>query len=161
MKKSTKEKILKFLDELLVVAILMFGGALMFTLVFVKHAKAEQVMVMRSDGKATVGISRYEINRIKLIEDGIKEIKYNLGELSVDKDKDKGEIYIRVTETGERKKVLSLFIISEKGRVYNLNLVHKKAPSMQISIKNKNNYSSSWMEEESYASNNNGESGNG
>ena len=114
--------------------------AILIMLFIPAQANAEQIKAMSNDSEATAVISNYDLSRVKIINDKIKTIRYNNGELSVAEDNDLGEIYIRPTNTGTTKNI-NLFLISEKGNVYKLLLVPKKTPSEQIFIKHRNNYS--------------------
>ncbi|MFC1659306.1 type-F conjugative transfer system secretin TraK [Pseudomonadota bacterium] len=111
----------------------------LFIFLPIKKAQAEQIKTLSNDSETTAIISNYDLSRVKIINDKIKTIRYNNGELSVAEDNELGEIYIRPTNTGTRKNI-NLFLISERGNVYKLLLVPKKVPSEQIFIKHRNSY---------------------
>jgi type-F conjugative transfer system secretin TraK len=147
-------KIFNLISKLIFCAGIIFGIGLVIVFIGIKQAKAEQIKVLSNDSEATAIVSNYDLTRIKIINDKIKKLRYNTGELSVAEDNTLGEIYIRPTNTSAKKNI-NLFLISERGYVYKLLLTPKKVPSEQIFIKHKNTQSTNWIEQGDYNGDNN------
>ena len=122
-----------------------------FIFLTLNNANAEQIKTMTGDDQVSVVISKNDLNRIKLINDRIKLLNYNNGDLITNQNKNLGDVYLRASNFS--KKNINLFITSEKGFVYKLLLTLKDIPSEQIFIKNNKNYYVS-KEGEKYSYNN-------
>lgn len=83
------------------------------------------------DGEIQAFIARDELSRIKVLNDRIKSVRNNDGEVEVVEDVNLGEIYIRPNGNNP----LNMFVTTERNNTYKLLLLPKKAPSEQIFIK--------------------------
>lgn len=93
---------------------------------------ALQEKVVCADSEVEGFISNKELNRIKVSNDRIRAIRANAGELEILEDKHLGDIYVRALTN----KAINLFVSTEKGYTYKLNLLPKKASAEQIVLTN-------------------------
>jgi conjugal transfer pilus assembly protein TraK len=86
------------------------------TLLFGSPATALQI-VDAQDGQTVLGkISRKEITRIAFERGRIRKITGSAGELYLEKDDDKGQIFVRPTDA-QSTKPINLFLTSDRGTV--------------------------------------------
>lgn len=96
-------------------------------------ANAKQTKEVMPDGEIEAFISEGELSRIKVIDDRIKAIRSNQGDLELLEDAKVGEVYIRPVRPG--KAPINIFVTTEKSHTYKLLLIPQKMPSEQIFIK--------------------------
>ena len=128
-------------------------------------AFSAQIKEARADSELTFSISAYDLNRIKVVDDRVKNIKMNEGAFEVIDELDSGEVYIRPirfisssinsslikpssinsgsSDTGLVNPGLSssnstqvIFLTTEKGYTYKLTLISERIPAEQLFIKN-------------------------
>lgn len=98
-------------------------------------AFAAQVYQTQDGGEVSAYVSSDGLSRITLKSDRIKNIKGISGDYQIDKDELRGDIYIKPGKemTGSD---ISLFVTSEKGQTYHLNLSVSDSESQTIEIIN-------------------------
>lgn len=156
--KNKIDKIIKKLISYILSILIKFSIVIIIPIIlsiiatfFLFRANAEQIKTMSGDDQASIVISKTDLNRIKLINDKIKSLKYNQGELIITQDNNLGEVYIRASNF--HKKNINLFITSQKGYVYKLLLTLKNIPSEQIFIKNNRAYYANNLNKDSFDEN--------
>jgi hypothetical protein len=142
-----------------------FGFFVFFSFFVSTSAFSAQIKEARADSELTFSISAYDLNRIKVVDDRVKNIKMNEGEFEVIDELDSGEVYIRpirfisssinpslieprpinsgLSDTGLVNPGLSssnstqvIFLTTEKGYTYKLTLISERIPAEQLFIKN-------------------------
>jgi conjugal transfer pilus assembly protein TraK len=116
--------------KILLAVFLSFGLVLGAT----KATQAMQIKEALSDGEVSAFIAADELSRIKVINDRIKSVKSNEGDLEIIEDANLGELYLRPVK--RNLEPVNIFITTEKNHIYKLLLLPKKTPSEQIFIKN-------------------------
>ena len=96
-------------------------------------ALAVQIKETFPDGEIEAFIAADELSRIKVINNRIKSVRSNEGDVEVVEDASLGEIYIRPTKGG--RSPVNIFVTTERNNTYKLLLVPHKTPSEQIFIK--------------------------
>lgn len=105
---------------------------ILMALCLVNEAYAKQVVKVQDDGEIKVWVSSVELNRIKTVDDRIKNIRGNEGDIEWIADKEIGDLYIK-------PKVLeatNIFITTEKGYTYKIMLQVHDMQAEQIFLKN-------------------------
>ena len=78
-------------------------------LIFANEAKAIQNKELNDGDEFNAVISRSDLNRIKVVNDKIRDIKSNNQELDLSVDEKNGEVYLRVASGYENKPINILF----------------------------------------------------
>jgi hypothetical protein len=97
------------------------------------NALAVQIKETFPDGEIEAFIAADELSRIKVVNNRIKSVRSNEGDVEVVEDASLGEIYIRPTKGGRNP--VNIFVTTERNNTYKLLLVPHKTPSEQIFIK--------------------------
>ncbi|MBS0637000.1 MAG: type-F conjugative transfer system secretin TraK [Verrucomicrobia bacterium] len=97
------------------------------------NALAVQIKETFPDEEIEAFIAADELSRIKVINNRIKSVRSNEGDVEVVEDAALGEIYIRPTKGGRNP--VNIFVTTERNNTYKLLLVPHKTPSEQIFIK--------------------------
>lgn len=105
----------------------------MFLLSFTVFAKD---YALKDNDEIEVIISKNNINRLKVFNDRIKDIRSNSNELIIETDKTSGEIYLKPTYGKDK---IDVFLKTENGFTYKLILKVKDISSQQIFI-NRNDF---------------------
>ena len=116
----------------LFLAIFFSVGAIISTVENIAYAM--QIKDALSDGEVSAFIAADELSRIKVINDRIKSVKSNEGDIEIIEDASLGELYLRPVK--RNLEPINIFITTEKNHIYKLLLLPKKMPSEQIFIKN-------------------------
>lgn len=109
--------------------------AVILFVLFANQAHALQIKEVYEGVEIHANISSNDINRIKVIDDKIRSVRGNAGEIEITKDPELGEVYIRVAKRGY-KKPINLFVTTEKNSTYKLLLSPVSIPSEQIFLRN-------------------------
>ena len=94
--------------------------------------EAKQVITLKGDDEVSVWASTIELNRIKVIDDRVKHIRANEGELELISDQELGEVYIKPKAI----EATHIFITTEKGYTYKVGLKTDQIAAQQIFLKN-------------------------
>ena len=86
---------------------------------------------IKDNEEVEVVISKYNINRLKIFNDRIKDIRVNSNELIIETDKISGEIYLKPVYGKDK---IDIFLKTENGFTYKLILKVKDISSQQIFI---------------------------
>ena len=132
-----------------------FGFFVFFSFFVSTSAFSAQIKEARADSELTFSISAYDLNRIKVVDDRVKNIKMNEGEFEVIDELDSGEVYIRPirfisssinprpinsgsinAKSSSSNSTQVIFVTTEKGYTYKLTLNSERIPAEQIFIKN-------------------------
>jgi conjugal transfer pilus assembly protein TraK len=111
-----------------------------FTLAASASAHALQTITVRDGETVLAKIAQKEVTRIAFEEGRIRKVTGNAGEFTLEKDEDKGQIFIRPTDPAATKPI-NLFISSEHSTV-GLLLQPVDAPSDTIIIRERRDPSS-------------------
>lgn len=95
-------------------------------------ATAQQVIDVAEGDAAIVQISSKDLTRIRIANGHISNIRGNDGELVVDADKDKGEVYIRPTAP---ERPVNVYVTSASGSTYTLLLTPKDIPGSTVVLR--------------------------
>lgn len=106
-----------------------FLGMVLFQ---IEDAFAKQVIKLKADDEVSIWVSNIELNRIQAVDDRVKYIRANEGELELISDKELGEIYIKPKEL----EATHIFITTEKGFTYKVGLKVDQIAAQQIFLKN-------------------------
>lgn len=112
-----------------------YKSLMLCLLLFAPITQAKQTKEVGADGEIEAFISADELSRIKVLNDRIKSIKANQGDMELLEDNNLGEVYLRPAKPG--RVPVNMFITTEKGHTYKLLLIPQKMPSEQIFIKGK------------------------
>lgn len=82
-------------------------------------------------------ISKNDLNRIKVANDKIRDIKSNNQELDLSVDEKNGEVFLRVAN-GYENKPINIFILTQQNQTYKGILYPKAIPAEQIILTNDN-----------------------
>ena len=155
----------QFWTKVFFVSFISFAFFVFFSFFVSTSAFSAQIKEARADSELTFSISAYDLNRIKVVDDRVKNIKMNEGEFEVIDELDSGEVYIRPirfisssinpslieprpinsgsSDTGLVNPGLSssnstqvIFLTTEKGYTYKLTLISERIPAEQLFIKN-------------------------
>lgn len=107
---------------------------LLLSMIMVMPAHALQIVQSFDDESIQARISSKETSRITLVGDRIKQYFAAQGRFHVEQDTDKGDLYITPTVAFQDKPI-SLFITSEAGKTFSLELTPVEQPSETIAIK--------------------------
>ena len=110
---------------------IMLKSAVILSL-FTQNTYALQESIVGSDSEVECVVSNKELNRIKVTNDRIRAVRVNSGEIEILEDKYLGEVYLKTLIHNP----INMFVTTEKGYTYKLNLVPKKHPSEQIILTN-------------------------
>lgn len=105
-----------------------------FTNLFINYSFAAQIKEVVDGSELVFNISNKDLNRIKIINDKILNIKHAEDELIISSIDELGESYIRSARSDTE--LIAIYIITEKGHTYKLLLKPKSIPSTQIILKN-------------------------
>lgn len=83
---------------------------------------------VENNGEIKVNISKNGLNRIKVFDDRIKDIRTNSNELTIDIDKKDGELFVKPITNDN----IEVFLKTEKDFTYKLTLVVREIGSQQI-----------------------------
>ena len=92
---------------------------------------AEQRLPIKEGVSVTATLSSTALNRIVVENDRIASVKGTAGQFLLDKDAELGQIFIQPTMS-EQKEPIHLFMTTEKGHTYSLNLLSDKVPAENI-----------------------------
>lgn len=106
-------------------------------LIFANEAKAIQNKELNDGDEFNAVISRNDLNRIKVVNDKIRDIKSNNQELDLSVDEKNGEVYLRVA-SGYENKPINIFILTQQNQTYKGILYPKLIPAEQIILNNEN-----------------------
>lgn len=94
---------------------------------------AVQIKEAFPDGEIEAFVAADELSRIKVMNNRIKSVRSNEGDIEVVEDATLGEIYIRPARGGRNP--VNMFVTTESNNTYKLLLIPHKTPSEQIFIK--------------------------
>ncbi|MDA0345437.1 MAG: type-F conjugative transfer system secretin TraK [Proteobacteria bacterium] len=94
--------------------------------------EAKQSIKLKGDDEVSIWASSIELNRVKAVDDRIKYVRANEGELELISDKESGEIYIKPKSL----EVTHIFITTEKGYTYKIGVKTDTIAAQQIFLKN-------------------------
>lgn len=99
-------------------------------------AQAANTRFITPGGQTSFDISRYEVNRIAVVDDRITSFVKIKGSFNQTHDPVSGDIFITPTEnaTGKKEKMISGFITTEKGSTIQVFLVLKNMPSTNTEL---------------------------
>lgn len=106
-----------------------------FVLFSIKSVSSLQIKEVYDGAEIHAKISADDINRLRVIDDKIRSVRGNAGELELTKDPELGEVYLRVTKKNY-KRPINLFVTTEKNSTYKLLLSPARIPSEQIFLRN-------------------------
>ena len=106
--------------------------AIVIALCFGSEVYAKQIVKVKEDGEIKVWVSSVELNRIKAIDDRVKYIRGNEGDIEWVADKEIGDLYIKP----KVPEVTNIFITTEKGYTYKILLQVHDMQAEQIFLKN-------------------------
>lgn len=109
-----------------------------FVCFMVFGATSKQLLDLASDDSGEAFISLDDLTRFKTIDDRIKLVYANAGEIEVRDDVVLGEVYIRLIRSSMSP--ITIFVATEKGRTYKMLLVPQKIPAEQVFIRHKEVY---------------------
>ena len=117
---------------------------IILSLIFANEAMAIQNKEVNDGDEFNAVISRNDLNRIKVVNDKIRDIKSNNQELDLNVDEKNGEVYLRVASAYENKPI-NIFILTQQNQTYKGILYPKLIPAEQIILNNEdiglaNNY---------------------
>jgi len=98
-------------------------------------AKAGQEYYVQDGDLVHASITKNGLSRISLQEDRIKSIKGLSGDYALDKDDLRGDIYIK-PQPSIKENTISLYLTSEKGKTYQLELVIDAKSEQTVQIIN-------------------------
>lgn len=110
---------------------------IILSLIFANEAMAIQNKEVNDGDEFNAVISRNDLNRIKVVNDKIRDIKSNNQELDLNVDEKNGEVYLRVASAYENKPI-NIFILTQQNQTYKGILYPKLIPSEQIILNNEN-----------------------
>lgn len=99
------------------------------TLFFISSNIFAKDYSIENNGEIEILISKDNINRIKVFNDRIKDIRANSNEIVIETDKVSGEIYIKPVYGRDK---IDMFLTTENGFTYKLLLKSKDIESQQI-----------------------------
>ena len=106
--------------------------AIVIALCFGSQAYGKQIVKVQDDGEIKVWVSSVELNRIKAIDDRVKYIRGNEGDIEWVADKEIGDLYIKPKVA----EATNIFITTEKGYTYKILLQVHDMQAEQIFLKN-------------------------
>lgn len=95
---------------------------------FVSQAHALQIVPIADNEMANVKISQNNLNHIAVVDDRIKRVKGIEGQYDFQEDADTGHLFLK----SNSRKVISIFITTEKGKTYQLQLKPSSMPAETI-----------------------------
>jgi len=110
---------------------------IILSLIFANEAMAIQNKEVNDGDEFNAVISRNDLNRIKVVNDKIRDIKSNNQELDLNVDEKNGEVYLRVASAYENKPI-NIFILTQQNQTYKGILYPKLIPAEQIILNNEN-----------------------
>lgn len=110
---------------------------IILSLIFANDAMAVQNKELNDGDEFNAVISRNDLNRIKVVNDKIRDIKSNNQELDLNVDEKNGEVYLRVASAYENKPI-NIFILTQQNQTYKGILYPKLIPAEQIILNNEN-----------------------
>ena len=106
--------------------------AIVIALSFGSEVYAKQIVKVQDDEEIKVWVSSVELNRIKAIDDRVKHIRGNEGDIEWIADKEIGDLYIKP----KVPEATNIFITTEKGYTYKILLQVHDMQAEQIFLKN-------------------------
>lgn len=85
---------------------------------YLSQANALQLVPIADNGMASVKISQHNLNHIAVLDDRIKRVKGLDGQYEFQEDADTGHLFLK----SNQRKDVTLFITTEKGKTYQLQL---------------------------------------
>ena len=103
-------------------------------LVFSLELAAEQLKIVTSGSTTHALISRYEPNRITVVDDRIKSVVHKSGIFSIQDNKEVGDVFITPSSSSNLQ-TLSLFVHTEKNKTYQLILTPQEMPAQNLVLR--------------------------
>lgn len=95
---------------------------------YVSQAHALQIVPIADNDMANVNISQTNLNHIAVVDDRIKRVKGIEGQYDFQEDADTGHLFLKCNS----RKIVSIFITTEKGKTYQLQLKPSSMPAETI-----------------------------
>lgn len=105
---------------------------LLLLLLLPELAFAAQILEVIEDQPSYAKISAREITRIRVVNGRIAHVRGTQGELVIDKESERGEIYVKPLN---QTKIVNLFVTTESNRTYTLVLQPVDTPATSILLR--------------------------
>lgn len=95
---------------------------------------SQQIILVDQGEEIVAEVSLAQLNRISVVDDRIIQVMHRTGAFSVETDKVNGDIYVMLNSKIAHQ-IVSLFIVTEKKRRYQLTLMPKPIRSQSITLR--------------------------